>query len=102
MIYGTDKNCYWPIGSTPLLESAKFAEDIPAPAIESQEDNRTDTDEPAEEDADAVEANWETLGHQYATCDDTGGWRMHEPSQPWTDGTLVQQRTPPPVNNIPR
>ena len=21
-------------------------------------------------------------GHQYATCDDTGGWRMHEPLHP--------------------
>jgi hypothetical protein len=27
---------------------------------------------------------------------------MHEPSHPWTDGTLVQHSTPPPVNNIPR
>jgi len=27
---------------------------------------------------------------------------MHEPSQPWTDGILVQQRTPSPVDNIPR
>ena len=41
-------------------------------------------------------------GHQYATCDDTGGWRMHEPLHPWTDGTLLQQHTPPPVSNIPR
>ena len=27
---------------------------------------------------------------------------MHEPSHPWTDGTLLQQPTPPPVSNIPR
>ena len=44
----------------------------------------------------------ESRGHQYATCDDTGGWRMHEPMHPWTDGTLIQQSTPPPVSNIPR
>jgi hypothetical protein len=27
---------------------------------------------------------------------------MHEPSHPWTDGTLVQHSTLLPVNNIPR
>ena len=27
---------------------------------------------------------------------------MHEPTRPWTDGTLTQQSTPPPVSNIPR
>jgi hypothetical protein len=27
---------------------------------------------------------------------------MHEPMHPWTDGTLTQQPTPPPVSNIPR
>ena len=27
---------------------------------------------------------------------------MHEPIHPWTDGTLIQQSTPPPVSNIPR
>jgi hypothetical protein len=27
---------------------------------------------------------------------------MHEPSQPWTDGALIQQRTLSPVNNTSR
>ena len=54
------------------------------------------------EDAIGEGAQGESRGHQYATCDDTGGWRMHEPSHPWTDGTLAQQSTPPPVSNIPR
>ena len=27
---------------------------------------------------------------------------MHEPIHPWTDGTLTQQHTSPPVSNIPR
>jgi hypothetical protein len=47
-------------------------------------------------------AQVESRGHQYATCDNTGGWRMHEPLHPWTDGTLIQQHTPPPVSNLPR
>ena len=47
-------------------------------------------------------AQEESRGHQYAPWEDTGGWRMHEPSHPWTDGTLIQQSTPPPVSNIPR
>jgi hypothetical protein len=42
-------------------------------------------------------------GQQYATLTDTGGWKMHEPSPPWTDGSLQQQSTsPPPANNLPR
>jgi hypothetical protein len=44
----------------------------------------------------------ESRGQQYATCNDTGGWQMHEPSHPWTDGSLAQHSTTPPVNNIPR
>ena len=54
------------------------------------------------EDDIGEEAQGESRGHQYATCDDTGGWRMHEPIHPCTDGTLIQQSTPPPVSNIPR
>ena len=34
--------------------------------------------------------------------DKLGEWQMHEPTSPWQDGDLVQQRTPNPVNNIPR
>jgi hypothetical protein len=41
-------------------------------------------------------AQEESRGHQYAT------WRMHEPLYSWTDGTLIQQHTPPPVSNISR
>ena len=54
------------------------------------------------EDEIGEEAQGESRGHQYATCDDTGGWQMHEPNHPWTDETLIQQSTPPPVSNIPR
>ena len=54
------------------------------------------------EDAVGDAAQAESNGHQYATCDDTGSWRMHEPIHPWTDGTLTQQHTSPPVSNIPR
>jgi hypothetical protein len=86
----------------PTSESAEITADALAPATETLEENRTDADDPAKDAGDAAEAQGETLGHQYATCDDTGGWRMHEPSQPWTDGILVQQRTPSPVDNIPR
>jgi hypothetical protein len=40
---------------------------------------------------------------QYAILTDTGGWKIHEPSPPWTDGSLQQQSTsPPPTNNLPR
>jgi hypothetical protein len=42
-------------------------------------------------------------GQQYAALTDTGEWKMHEPSPPWTDGSLPQQYTlPPPANNLPR
>ena len=27
---------------------------------------------------------------------------MHEPTNPWQDGNLIQQSTPTSVNNIPR
>jgi hypothetical protein len=39
---------------------------------------------------------------QYVILDKLGEWQMHEPTSPWQDGDLVQQRTPNPVNNIPR
>jgi hypothetical protein len=86
----------------PTSESAEITADALASATETLEENRTDADDPAKDAGDAAEAQGETLGHQYATCDDTGGCRMHKPNQPWTDGILVQQRTPSPVDNIPR
>jgi hypothetical protein len=54
----------------PPSESAELMADVPASATEAHEDNRTDADNPAEEGGVAAEAHWETLGHQYATCDD--------------------------------
>jgi hypothetical protein len=72
------------------------------PATEVLEDHRSDANDPAKHTGDAADAHGETSGHQYATCDDTGRWRMHEPSLPWTDGVLEQKRTPSPVDNIPQ
>ena len=44
----------------------------------------------------------ETEGSQYATLDEWGRWKMHEPANPWQDGSLHQQSTPTQANNIPR
>jgi hypothetical protein len=44
----------------------------------------------------------EAEGSQYATFDEWGGWKMHEPTSPWKDGSLHQHSTPTPANNIPR
>ena len=66
------------------------------------EDGMEDDGVLGDDDVTVEAAQEESRGHQYATCDDTGGWRMHEPLHPWTDGTLIQQHTPPPVSNIPR
>jgi hypothetical protein len=63
---------------------------------------REDTDILGAEEAVRGGAQGESRGHQYATCNDTVGWQIHEPSHPWMDGTLVQHSKPPPVNNIPR
>jgi hypothetical protein len=62
-------------------ELEEITEDLPAPAMKAQGDNRTTTEDLAEEGEDAAEAHWRSLGHQYTTCNDTGGWRMHEPNQ---------------------
>jgi hypothetical protein len=78
------------------------SETIPTPRLEVQEENSEDTDVFGAEEAVGEGAPGESRGHQHATCDDIGGWRMHEPSHLWKDGTLVQHSTPPPVNNIPR
>ena len=49
-----------------------------------------------------VEAPAIFSSQQYAALTDTGGCKMHEPSPPWTDGSLPQQFTsPPPANNLP-
>ena len=64
------------------------------PRPEVQEENREDTDVLGREDAVGESVQGESRGHQYATCDDTGGWQMHEPSHPWTEGTVFQQSTP--------
>ena len=34
----------------------------------------------------------EAEGSQYATFDEWGGWKMHEPTHPWQDGILYQHR----------
>ena len=70
------------------------SENKTAPILEVLEDDREETGVLGAQDA-VGDAQGESRGHQHATCDDTGGWRMHEPSHPWTDGTLVQESTPP-------
>ena len=57
----------------PTSESAEITADALASATETLEENRTDADDPVKDAGDAAKAHGETLGHQYATCDDTGG-----------------------------
>ena len=82
----------------PMEGEATARENIP----EIIEDGIEDDEVLGADDATGEAAQAESRGHQYATCDDTGGWRMHEPIHPWTEGTLTQQHTPPPVSNLPR
>ena len=53
------------------------------------EDGTEDKEVLGADDATGEAAQAESRGHQYATCDDTCGWQMHEPILPWTDGALI-------------
>ena len=85
-----------------MAESAEATVATLSSATEVREIHRTEANDSTKDTEEEVHANGAASGHQYATCDDTEGWRMHEPSLPWTDGILKQKRTPAPVDNIPR
>jgi cytochrome c556 len=65
-----------------MAESAEDTTAALASATEDLEDRRSDVNDPAKNNGDEVDAHGATLGHQCTTCDDTGGWRMHELSLP--------------------
>jgi hypothetical protein len=63
----------------------------PSTAV-SQEGDMQEEPEPevALESDIVVEDSTTSSSHQYAALTDIEGWKMHEPSPPWTDGTLPQ------------
>ena len=62
----------------PMEGEATARENIP----EVIEDGTEDEGVLGANDATGEAAQAESRGHQYATCDDRGGWRMHEPIHP--------------------
>ena len=70
MSFGTDKSYSSPIQNTPRMGEATAREDITAVIDEDMED----TGVSGAEDKIGKGAQEEPRGHQYATCEDTGGW----------------------------
>ena len=73
-------------GQELLLANREYPTDGEATAREAIseviEDDMEDKGVLSAEDDIGEEAQGESRGHQYATCDGTGGWRMHEPIHP--------------------
>ena len=65
----------------PTEEEATARENIP----EVREDGTEDEEVLGADEDTGKEAQEESRGHQYATCDDTGGWRMltYAPMDRW-------------------
>ena len=77
---------------------------VEAPRLDEQAQPNADTEARAEsgiiETSDTPQVE-DREGRQYEVLDDLGGWKMHEPTNPWQIGILLSKARPPSQQHLP-